>query len=290
MWKRVPIASAFFATATVWGQIQPVAITAGQTVRLKVTAAAEHSCSAQLGFVDRTGNPIGPAAQVSLQAGQSTAVELPSSAVLKEHGERAEIQPRVTPDPGTLESACHASAAVLESGAKPSRGSGEGVRVHGHWTIEVLNPDGTLVTHHEFENSLQSAGAQALIASLARLTVIGTWSIVLQGSFCPPGCFINEQIDLLPTGPGFSNDLMFYVPTSGPNTGKFVLAGNITAPATGTISDVVADLNSCFTDVTPFECSAGTSGASDAIFTFASHSLGVTAGQLIQVTAVFGFS
>jgi hypothetical protein len=30
----------------------------------------------------------------------------------------------------------------------------EGITVHGHWTIEVREPDGAVVTHREFENSL----------------------------------------------------------------------------------------------------------------------------------------
>ncbi|HEY6273708.1 MAG TPA: hypothetical protein VIX19_17145 [Terriglobales bacterium] len=33
-------------------------------------------------------------------------------------------------------------------------GAHEGITVHGHWTIEVRNPDGSLVRHIEFENSL----------------------------------------------------------------------------------------------------------------------------------------
>jgi hypothetical protein len=32
----------------------------------------------------------------------------------------------------------------------------EGIKVHGHWTIEVRNPDGALVRHVEFENSIDS--------------------------------------------------------------------------------------------------------------------------------------
>lgn len=33
-------------------------------------------------------------------------------------------------------------------------GQHEGIKVHGHWSIEVHNPDGSLVRHVEFENSL----------------------------------------------------------------------------------------------------------------------------------------
>lgn len=41
------------------------------------------------------------------------------------------------------------------AGKKSSaRGAHEGITVHGHWTIEVRNPDGSVVRHVEFENSL----------------------------------------------------------------------------------------------------------------------------------------
>jgi hypothetical protein len=39
-------------------------------------------------------------------------------------------------------------------GKESSRGPHEGITVHGYWTIEVKNPDGTVVKHVEFENSL----------------------------------------------------------------------------------------------------------------------------------------
>ena len=35
--------------------------------------------------------------------------------------------------------------------------------MHGHWTIDVRNPDGTLVTHREFENALHGADDAALV-------------------------------------------------------------------------------------------------------------------------------
>jgi hypothetical protein len=47
--------------------------------------------------------------------------------------------------PATPNSAAHATA---------PKGTSEAVKVHGHWTIEVRNPDGKLVKHVEFENSL----------------------------------------------------------------------------------------------------------------------------------------
>ena len=41
-----------------------------------------------------------------------------------------------------------------EPPAKPGDPEGEGVEVHGHWVIDVRNPNGKLVEHREFENSL----------------------------------------------------------------------------------------------------------------------------------------
>jgi len=49
--------------------------------------------------------------------------------------------------------------------ASPAKGPHEGITVHGHWTIEVRNPDGTVVTHREFENALQP-GAYAPLGAL----------------------------------------------------------------------------------------------------------------------------
>ncbi len=33
-----------------------------------------------------------------------------------------------------------------------------GIRIHGHWVIDVRNPDGKLVEHRDFENSLATVG------------------------------------------------------------------------------------------------------------------------------------
>jgi len=46
--------------------------------------------------------------------------------------------------------------------------AGEGIQVHGHWTVEVRDPDGTVRKHDEFENNLtQNAyGGSNLLALL----------------------------------------------------------------------------------------------------------------------------
>src|SRR5258707_12036610 len=66
-----------------------------------------------------------------------------------------------------------------------SNGSHEGIKVHGHWTIEVLNPDGTLVTHREFENSLHPLAPPFLSNLLSRQISPGLWSVLVGGPSQP---------------------------------------------------------------------------------------------------------
>jgi hypothetical protein len=64
--------------------------------------------------------------------------------------------------------------------AKPAKGQHEGITVHGHWVIEVRNPDGKLVTHREFENALDpQMGAPLLAAILGRVVTPGSWYVTL---------------------------------------------------------------------------------------------------------------
>jgi len=61
------------------------------------------------------------------------------------------------------------SAALAFGQAKPEQkpekqkagGKNEGIKVHGHWVLEIKNPDGSLASRHEFENSLVPGGYTA---------------------------------------------------------------------------------------------------------------------------------
>ena len=57
-----------------------------------------------------------------------------------------------------------------------------GIQVHGHWTIVVRNPDGTIAAKREFENSLQYDGVTLLPILLGGRGVAGAWSVLLGGS------------------------------------------------------------------------------------------------------------
>jgi hypothetical protein len=101
---------------------------------------------------------------------------------------------------------------------KPAaKGTQEGIKVHGHWTIEVRNPDGTVDKHVEFENQIcpdqtytrpvgtlqtipVSATFQGGVAFFSGLASgqasAGGWAILLATSAeantapVPPGCLV----------------------------------------------------------------------------------------------------
>src|SRR5882762_9418538 len=74
-----------------------------------------------------------------------------------------------------------ATSAASQGGEKSSGAGGphEGIKVHGHWSIDIRKPDGTLVKHNEFENALQDDGKSFLAQSLARVAPVLTWNIQL---------------------------------------------------------------------------------------------------------------
>jgi hypothetical protein len=68
-----------------------------------------------------------------------------------------------------------AASPIAKPGAK---GSHEGITVHGHWIIEVKNPDGKVANRVEFENSLCTT--QALTAGGGTLFLVGGDQLLTQ--------------------------------------------------------------------------------------------------------------
>lgn len=58
----------------------------------------------------------------------------------------------------------------------------EGIQVHGHWVIEVENPDGSVASRHAFENALTADGAKVLPIILAKeFTQSWSWWVRITG-------------------------------------------------------------------------------------------------------------
>lgn len=196
------------------------------------------------------------------------------------------------------------------------------VVVHGHWAIDVRQPDGALVSHTEFENGLTfsffgTTGDSALAAILGRRFTIGEWRIELWGlSNLGPcardannaaPCYIEEPSSLNPGGIVIGGNpdtyifknLQVNVPVmgNGPNpnnaAGTIELSGVATAGSTNPIMRVQTSVFGCASTVTPAAC--GTNAAPVTFgwsFTTASMQTPITAtpGQLIQVKVTFSFS
>lgn len=70
----------------------------------------------------------------------------------------------------------------LGSSETTAKGTHEGIQVHGYWTIEVRNPDGTVTAHREFENAVRAAGQDYLESLLTGQAVPGGMAIALNGA------------------------------------------------------------------------------------------------------------
>src|SRR5688572_18634480 len=74
---------------------------------------------------------------------------------------------------------------VAASGAAADPGHGapaDGIKVHGDWTIEIRNPDGSLASRHEFKNALiPTMGSPLLAGLLGNFYEDTTWGIRLWG-------------------------------------------------------------------------------------------------------------
>ena len=171
--------------------------------------------------------------------------------------------------------------------ADSSNGTQEGVKVHGHWTIEVSNPDGALVERVEFDNAFLDSGILARV--LARQRTVAFWRIKLisQQYFT---LHIVEAADD-PPGTLIFNTLTVESINMGDNAGTIVLSGTATAPSDDKIITVRTNLCTVSSGNAP-SASQFTGVLYQSGFTESTLSPGidVTTGQQVAVTVVLSFS
>jgi hypothetical protein len=150
----------------------------------------------------------------------------------------------------------------------------EGIKVHGHWTIEVRDPDGRLVERRQFENALVPTGAGVLARALFHFD---------DGNNFQPGCLncaFSWRVTLLLGSTTLVIDKAELIKAL-PNDGTFVLSGSTRTPAGGTITKVITGLvgvDGFISFTEPLTEKLLTPGIS------------VTTGQLIDVKVVISFS
>lgn len=138
----------------------------------------------------------------------------------------------------------------------------QGIKVHGHWVIDILNPDGSLASHHEFENSLQSTGGAYLAGVLTGTSAaIGGQlvGVTVTSPSAPNGSL--NFIGKAPSGcPQAVNTFSLAFATCNlglaiSSSGAAVTLTGTTSPlGAGTISNVGTWLANCNTNVTPANC------------------------------------
>lgn len=197
-------------------------------------------------------------------------------------------------------------------------GTHQAIAMHGHWVIDVKNPDGTVVEHRDFENTLQTNGAAVLVALMAGYAVPADWEVFLTSTGTTPctsstsgsayqGCVIVKS---LTTNPG-STSCQYYLcaatltqtfatslTTEASNT--ITLTGQITANEAGAITSVQTYQSTCPTNPTtsttlsttsPSACEALTGQFGlNAISAATITQLNVVQSQIVQVTVVISFS
>jgi hypothetical protein len=175
------------------------------------------------------------------------------------------------------------TVALLASGTAANAqtgGPGEGIKVHGDWTIEVRNPDGSLVSRHEFKNALVPNGAGGLARLLGNtFDEPFEWTVAFGPASGENFCFVDKY-----ACPREGNGLTVAVPESSPGvpTGAVVLSGTYSSPLARVIERV-----------STWMLPAGPLGAFRPInFTekLLATPVSVAASQIVQFTVVFSFS
>jgi len=180
-----------------------------------------------------------------------------------------------------------------------SRGNNEGVKVHGHWVLEIKNPDGSLASRHEFENSLASAtnsGPTLLSGLLSGQFSAGPWMVYVQFNdvagttlvVAESAAVCTHLLSQNPAGGPCSSTLTVSSGTplvlqgttpASPSAGTFIQVGSSMYPCAGVSSAVSCE---------PAAIPATTYGL---LFTTAALSgITVQAGQAVTVTVTISFS
>ena len=203
-------------------------------------------------------------------------------------GEKQRFSPAAAAKMQNHEVEAEASENVRAEEKSSGDGSHEGIKVHGHWTIEVRNPDGSLAMHREFENSLIQS--QALSSFLSRTFSVGYWFIQFSAGsqVCQAGGGTDCTIIEAAAGVAPSN-FVFNTLVVGTNANNLVLSGTVVAPLSGNISGVQTVVGYCL-PTTPV--SSPCKFASSFFFTGTTLSspIQVSAGQTVAVTVNISFS
>ena len=176
------------------------------------------------------------------------------------------------------------------SGTTEAASPVDGIQVHGDWTIEIYNADGSLDERLEFSNALGSIGARSIADVLGRAEAPGEWHVELNGVPDPCAaadgsgrtCRATEVADFAPN----------YFPTLVLDTsvdGVLTMRGSVVIQNDSDLSAVSTRLGTCSGTADSTACL--NSGLAPASFSGkAITATPVQAGQTVQVQVDFSFT
>lgn len=173
--------------------------------------------------------------------------------------------------------------AGCSAGQPQGAGPTEGIQVHGDWTIDIYDPDGSLVDQRTFSNALETGGAHYLARLLlGEATMSGLWTIRLGEGVCPSAFGGQCSIDFIEAEPM-------------PNAADPALligvrlAGTVAAEVDGTISTVLTNAGVCGGNQAPDDCPIAEASL-DVTRTALSSPIDIAAGQVASVEVEITFT
>lgn len=206
-----------------------------------------------------------------------------------------------------------------EAAPAPKKPGQEGIKVHGHWVMDLKDKDGKVIEHRDFQNSLdRNNGTNLLIDLLTGVTVGGNMEIdaiksASTGTFggggvsyamFPAGTNVSSATCTTGTS-GFNNSRFCFNNMTATtqhdpvdSAGTLILHGQFTAAADVVIDTVQTRNGGCFVtsgDFGPAQCAAGTNlpQLAQSIFVFTGTGitpLTVLSGQTLAITVTISFS
>jgi hypothetical protein len=200
-------------------------------------------------------------------------------------------------------SAVLCAVAVIQAAAPgDARGGRTGrptVAVHGHWTIDVRDADGTPTDRREFENELTPLGAFELASLLGGLQPahVGPWAVRLFGTACGENIACNlvdarvfpnglptHPIAIMPNGERVYGTLS--VSRAGTSSATIVLAGGFSPTGSGSIVSVATSLPVC---AQAADCAAQVPSRNNFTSKTLASPIGVTNGQHVDLNVRLSF-
>jgi hypothetical protein len=178
---------------------------------------------------------------------------------------------------GLLLTACGSSSSEPAAG-----GLGDSIAVHGNWTIDVLNADGTPDASYRFENVF--IGAEPLSEILSMTKWARSWKLNIAGTvpLCDSGPVCSMVTLEFDGSPGVATI------TRDSATNEVVIAGSFTPDNPGDVSGVSGGVEICGLDVPPESFCGIYKSFSNHIFDVPDR-IPVAAGQLVQVEVRYSF-